>query len=235
VRWPVVIASALALVAGEPAWGMAWAEDTHLPFFHANRDWVLRRFESLERATPSDVTPARAWSFDPFADESALERLRSARAVFDSARTVGDLGRFRVELDSVLAAAGVAAARLDSLDRCFAAHLRTALEVTLAVKPSLDVERVQAWLDGTLVQERTLSATERAALAAGGVLEVVRRVVEPRAQTLEVRAWAAGAQNPSRTSLVVTPEPDRLAVVRLDFDSLQQPARTVQTVLGGTN
>src|SRR5262249_61131067 len=111
----------------------------------------------------------------------------------------------------------------------------TALEVPRAVNPSFDVERVRAGRDGTLVQERTLSAPERAALTAGGVLEVVRRVVEPRQQTLEVLAWAAGAQNPSRTTLVVAPEPDRLAVVRLDLDASQQPARAVQTVLGGTN
>ena len=222
---------ALALWAAEPA----AAAEAHLPFFNANRDWVLRRFEELQRPSNADLAPARAWSFDPFADESALARLRAAQAGLDSATTIGDLGGFRAALDRVLLDAAASGARLDSLDRCFARHLRTALEVTLAAKPAVDVERVEAWLDGTLVQQRTLSATERAALAAGGVFEVVRRVVEPRTQTLEVRAWSHGATEPSRTLLTVSPPPDQLSIVHLDLDSAQAPARTERTALGGGN
>ncbi len=228
--WHVALWCAAALGATA-----AHAEDPHLPFFHANRDWILRRFEGLERPQNTDLAPAQAWSFDPFADESALGRLRAAHAAFDSAQTVGDLGVFRATLDSLLASAVAAGARLDSLDQRFAAHLRTALEVTLATPPALEVERVEAWLDGKLVQEHTLSATERAALAAGGVLEVARRVVEPRPQTLEVRAWTRGVTEPSRTSLVVEPDPDQLAVVHLDLQSAAQPARTVRTALGSRN
>lgn len=227
IRW---IGAVLFLAAAPAA-----ADDAHLPFFNANRDWVLRRFEELERPENADLAPARAWSFDPFQDESALARLRAAGAVLDSATSVGDLGSFRAALDSVLADAAAAGARLDSLDRCFARHLRTALEVTLAAKASMDVERVEAWLDGTLVQQRTLSENERAALGAGGVFEVVRRVVEPRVQTLEVRAWIRGAAEPSRTTLVVSPVPDQLAVVHLDLESAQAPARAGQTSLGGGN
>jgi hypothetical protein len=228
--WAVVLACALAMGAS-----IAHAEAPHLPFFQANRDWILRRFEALERPDTADLAPARAWSFDPFADESALARLRAAHAAFDSAQTVGDLGLFRATLDSLLASATSAGARLDSLDQRFAAHLRTALEVTLATLPALEVERVEAWLDGRLVQQHTLSATERASLAAGGVLEVARRVVEPRRQTLEVRAWTRGAAAPSRTTLVVEPDPDRLAVVHLDLQAADQPARTVHTTLGSSN
>jgi hypothetical protein len=205
---------------------------THLPFFHANRDWVLRRFEALERAQPSDLGEARAWSFDPFTDESALARLRAARAAFDTAQALPDLGTFRVTLDSVLAATMTAAARLDSLDRMFAAHLRTALEVTLAAPSELDVERVEAWLDGTLVQQHVLSPAERAALQAGGVFEVVRRVVEPRMQRLEVHVWARGATAPSRTELDVDPEADKLTIFHLDLADAAQPARFQRTALG---
>src|SRR5262245_1320710 len=228
MRWMPSIVLVLVAWAAAPAWG----DDTHLPFFQANRDWVLRRFESLERLPLADLTPAQAWGFDPFLDESAAARLRAASAALDSARTVGDLGQFRAALDAVLEDAGLASSELDSLDRCFAAHLRTALEVTLATKSSLAVERVEAWLDGTLVQQHTLSDHERAAMAAGGVLEVVRRVVEPRAQTLEVHAWARGAQAPSRTTVRVDPAPDRLAIVHLDLESAQAPARAVHAALG---
>jgi hypothetical protein len=229
MRTPWIVLAALGLVAAEPAWG----ENAHLPFFHANRDWVLRRFESLEQPQGADLGNARAWSFDPFADESAYARLRSAQAALDSAQSAGDLAVFRAALDSVFAETLVAGARLDSLDRCFARHLRTALEVTLATKSSLDVERIEAWLDGTLVQQRTLNELERAALAAGGVLEVVRRVVEPRSQTLEVHTWSPGAAAPARTTVVVEPEPDRLAVVHLQLESPQQPARALHAALGG--
>jgi hypothetical protein len=220
-----------AAVAGSLASGSA-AGEGHLPFFHANRDWVLRRFEALERPEQTDLAPARAWSFDPFADESALARLHAARAAFDSAQTLADLGTFRATLDSVLAATLGAGARLDSLDRAFAAHLRTALEVTLGTPAGLEVERVEAWLDGTQVQQRALSDSERAALRAGGVLEVLRRVVEPRAQKLAVHVWSRGAAAPSRTDIVVDPEPDRLTVFHLDLADPSQPARFQRTALG---
>jgi hypothetical protein len=146
---------------------------------------------------------------------------------------LADLGVFRGALDSLLGAAELTGARLDSLDRCFARHLRTALEVTLASKATLDVERVEAWLDGALVEQHALSTEERAALAAGGVLEVMHRVVEPRSQALEVRAWTRGTAAPSTTALVVQPVPDQLSIYHLDLESAQSPARSVRSSLGG--
>jgi hypothetical protein len=224
----------LAVVLALPAAASA-GDAPHLPFFGANRDWVLRAFEGLKKpAAPADAS-ARAWSFDPFADASAWQKLQAVRASLDSATTLGDLGAFRGALDSLLLAAQASGGRLDSLDRCFARHLRTALEVTLATKPSLDVERVEAWLDGTLIEQHALSAEERAALAAGGVLEVLHRVVEPRAQALEVRAWTRGAAAPSSTALVVDPSPNQLSIVHLDLDAAQSPARSVRSTLGGSD
>lgn len=224
------------MLAGACLWlasGPAGAEEAHLPFFRAHRDWLLRAFESLERAPlPPDAT-ARAWSFDPFADESAAQRLAAVRASLDTATTLGDLEVFRVALDSLLDDAARAGARLDSLDWTFAAHLRTALEVTLAAPADLDVERVEAWLDGLPVARHELGPEERAALAAGGIFEVVHRVVEPRAQALEVRAWTRGRAEPSSTMLVVDPTPDRLAIVQLHLTDARAPARLVLSTLGG--
>jgi hypothetical protein len=225
------LAVGLLLVAGGGR--PAAADEAHLPFFEANRDWLLRAFEALPRPDAAPDARARAWSFDPFADASALAALQAVRAGLDTATTLADLGPFRTALDSLLAAAETQAGRLDDLDRRFAAHLRTALEVTLAVRPQIDVERVEAWLDGVLVQQHTLSPEERAALAAGGALEILRRVVEPRAQSLEVRAWAAGDVEPSRTALVVDPAPDILTIWHLDLDSARSPARLQRTALGG--
>jgi hypothetical protein len=213
--------------------GGAAAEDAHLPFFHANRDWILRAYENLPRPSAPADAGARAWSFDPFADASAAARLAAVRASLDSATTLSDLGTFRSALDSLLATAVAAGARLDDLDLRFAAHLRTALEVTLASREKLALERVETWLDGVLVHEHTVSEYERAALAAGGVLEVLRRVVEPRPQALEVRAWTRGDTAPSCTLVTIEPTPDVLTICHLDLDKAGQPARSVRATLGG--
>jgi hypothetical protein len=215
------------------ALGAAQGSEPHLPFFQENRDFLLRAWEKLPQAVPAPADSSRRWSFDPFADASARARLSAVRSSLDSAATLEDLGAFRAALDSLLGDTQRAAARLDGLDASFAAHLRTALEVTLATKPGLDVERVEAWLDGTLVQQHTLSDAERSALDAGGILEVCRRVVEPRAQQLEVRAWTRGHAECSRTPALVDPTPDLLTICHLDLDSALGPARVARAALGG--
>jgi hypothetical protein len=219
----------LLVLCAAPAFG----EEQHLRFFAANRDWLLRAFEALPKNAPAPGDAARAWSFDPFADASALAAIRAAGASLDSAATLADLDAFRTSLDSLLAAASASAARLDDLDRRFAAHLRTVLEVTLAAPEGLAIERVEATLEGTTVQQHVLDPSERAALAAGGVLEVLRRVVEPRAQDVEVRVWTAGAAEPSCTRFTVEPPPDVLSICHLDLESSAKPARLVRTALGG--
>jgi len=223
----------LALLIAMACAGVARADDAHLPFFNANRDWVLRAYEALPRPTTASNTAARAWSFDPFADSTAVARLAAVRASLDSAVTLSDLGTFRSALDSLLASAVAAGTRLDELDMRFAAHLRTALEVTLATKKDLGIERVETWLDGICVHAHDVTETERAALAAGGVLEVLRRVVEPRTQALEVRAWTRGAAAPTCTALSVEPVRNVLSVCHLDLDKAGQPARLVRATLGG--
>jgi hypothetical protein len=210
-------------------------DEAHLPFFRANRDWVLRALESLKQPIAAPGAGTRAWNFDPFADASAYARLRAVQASLDSATTLGDLGVFRAALDSLLAVAVRSGARLDSIDYCFASHLRTSLAVTLATPKDVDLERVEALLEGQPVLQHELSVEERAALAAGGVLQLVHRVVEPRAQNLEVRAWTKGAPAPSRTEVPIDPDPDRLSVYHLDLVEPQAPARYVRTTLGGTD
>ncbi len=211
--------------------GTAHADDeAHLRFFLQNRNFLVQTFErlSIDDASASD---RRAWDFDPFAVWEAEQALQAVRAALDTADTPEHLGAFRASLDSLLAAAQAAATRLDDLDRRFAAHLRTAVEVTLATSQSVRLERVEARLDGETTGATVLSAEERAALAAGGVLEVLRRVVEVRPQTLEVRWWLAGDPVAREKIEIISPVADSLLRIHLDLAGTE--AKLVQTLPGG--
>jgi hypothetical protein len=205
----------------------------HLHFFRQNRDFVLRAFERLPRFETDPSDSARGWDFDPFAEWAVLERVQAVRAALDTASTPTDLGHFRATLGDLLDEAAAAAARLDDLDHRFAAHLRTACEVTLASAGNIDVQRIDAWLDGEHVATHATSPEERAALAAGGVLEVVRRVLEPRTQDLTMKVWIAGRPEPLDLAHAVEPVPDALVRLHVELSSGDEP-RVVQTTLGGS-
>jgi hypothetical protein len=225
------LVAVLVLAASAIRVGTANADDeTHLRFFLQNRNFLVQAFErlSVDDASPS---ARRAWDFDPFAAWEADQALQAVRAALDTADTPEHLGAFRQSLDSLLVAAQAAAARLDDLDRRFAAHLRTAVEVTLATNQSVRLERVEARLDGETTGETLLSVEERAALAAGGVLEVLRRVVEVRPLTLEVRWWLVGDAVPREKTEIIAPVAD--ALLRIHLDLAGNEAKLVQTLPGG--
>jgi hypothetical protein len=204
--------------------------ESHLRFFRQNRDFILRAFEALPRAPAGPADSARAWAFDPFAAGSVQERVRAVRAALDTASAPEHLGAFHDALGALLDDVGAAGTRLDDLDSRFRAHLRTSMEVTLAAAGP-GVERVEAWIDGEPAAEHVLAEPEKAALAAGGVLEVLRRVAEPRTQNLEVRVWLAGRSDPVRCVQTVSPVLDALVCVRLDLDGANAPIRVHQTTL----
>jgi hypothetical protein len=206
------------------------APESHLQFFRQNREFILRAFEALPREPSAPTADARAWAFDPFAAGSVQERVRAVRAALDTATTPEQLGAFHNALGGLLDEVGAAGTRLDDLDSRFRAHLRTSMEVTLAAAGA-GVERVEASIDGEPAAEHVLSEPEKAALAAGGVLEVLRRVAEPRPQNLEVRVWFAGRSEPVRCVQAVTPVVDALVCVRLDLDGANAPIRVHQTTL----
>jgi hypothetical protein len=204
----------------------------HLRFFKQNRDFLLRAIERLGTEATAPGGARRSWDFDPFAEWSAQARMDAVRAALDTAAAPEHLGSFRAALDSLLAEAEAAAARLDTLDQRFAAHLRTAVEVTLATGKKVRLQRVEARLDGEPVMDRALSPEERAALDAGGILEVLRRVVEVRPQTLEVRLWVDGDPEPRLATHVIAPVPDAVVRVHLDLAGAEAP-KPVESVLGG--
>jgi len=210
----------------------AAGEDTHLRFFKRNREFILRAFESQPRQPAGATDRVQSWDFDPFAPGSVQARVQGVRAALDTATTPEHLVAFRDAVGGLLDDAGAAGTRLDDLDRRFRAHLRTAVEVTLAATARADVERVEAWLDGQPATAFALAGTERAALAAGGVLEVLRRVVEPRAQSLEVHVWLSGHAEPVRIVQPVSPVADALVCLRLEVEGVGAPIRVQQTTLG---
>ena len=229
-RWLWLTAAlASSLLVGRGAG--AGEADGHLEFFRQNRDFLLRAFERLPEAGTAAPTQ-RHWDFDPFAAWDAREHMRSARAALDTAAAPEDLQQFHLALGALLEEAQAAAVRLDDLDRRFAAHLRTAVEVTLAAEKKVQVERLEASLDGEPAVACTLSAPERAALQAGGIVEVLRRVVEVRPQPLEVRWWVRGDPQPRQATHVLTPVPDALVRVHLEVPAAARAVTPVQSTLG---
>jgi hypothetical protein len=70
---------------------------------------------------------------------------------------------------------------------------------------------------------------------AGGVLEVVRRVVEPRDQDLRVHAWIAGSDTPMVVQTRVQPQPDRVLRLHLDIERPDAPIRIAPSTFGGSH
>lgn len=225
--WTLLLLLAVAL----PTRG-AQADAAHLRFFKQNRDFLLRAFERAHSQQPTNGT-LQAWNFDPFAEWSVHERVQAARAALDTATAPEHLGTFHAALGDLLVAADSAASRLDDLDRRFAAHLRTAVEVTLDADEHVDLQRIEAHLDGAPVVDMAVSEVERRALAAGGVLEVLRRVVEVRPQNLLLRWWVAGDTNPRELQQELSPVPDALVRVHVHVPASTAEAGVVQSTLGG--
>ena len=221
----------LLLLGGLSALSHADSKDQHLPFFHENRAFILRAWESSEMTRNEVKEDARGWDYDPFAAWNAEDAVREARALFDSATTPDDLGKFHASLDSLLDEMQRAAERLDDLDFRFAEHVRTGLEVTLAAPHKLDIVRVEADVEGKMTLQHDLSGAERAALVEGGILEVLRQAVEPRPHEIEVRAWVRGQEQPSVTRLEFHPTPNELVRVHLQLKNSHEPAQQQRTLV----
>jgi hypothetical protein len=217
------------LVVGWCVLAPAESRRSHLPFFHENRAFILQAWEMSDIDRHNVKEDTRGWDFDPFADWNAEAAVREARALFDSATTPDDLGRFHASLDSLLEAMRLAAARLDDLDFRFSEHVRTGLEVTLAAPHKLDIVRVEADVEGVVTLQHDLTGAERAALVAGGILEVLRQAVEPRQHDIEVRTWVRGQEQPSITHVVFHPTPNELVRVHLQLQNAHEPAQQQRT------
>jgi hypothetical protein len=198
-----------------------------LRFFGANRDYLRAELDRLR--TNAVRVKGDATAIDPrflaygemiaaanAAGDSAAsaDSARSGRELFAS---VTELGGLESELDQMDRAMARQRDRLGVLQRDFAGEQRTALAVVLsgwpgdAAPPSLVIS-----LDDGTQQTVSLTPEQRDALRAGGAVQVMHRLVEPREQVIGVTL--AGAPAPGW--LEFEPVRDRLNLLRLDLSRL---------------
>lgn len=198
-----------------------------LRFLTANRDYLRAELDRLR------VGPARqkgdAVALDPrflrYADMvAAAGQAGEAAARADSAlagrglfASVTDLGQLENELDLLDHALAAQRDRLAVLQADFAGEQRTALAVVLSGWPESGAPPSLTFsLEDGSQESVTLTSGQMDALRAGGAVQVLHRLVEPREQAFAV-AFGAGA---APGWLELEPARDRLNLLQLDLSRL---------------
>lgn len=207
-----------------------------LRFLRENKDFIRARVDRLRETLVT--REGGAGPVDP-RFLAYRELLASAGAARDTAAATEDARR-RHELFASITELGVLEAQLDVMDRELAAQRdrlatlqedftgrqRTALVVVLSGWPADAPERFTLALEQLEPVAVTLDASQRAALAAGGVVEVFHGFVEPREQVVELRldggAWPAASPG----FVTLTPERNRILMLRLDLAGAQATGGT---------
>ena len=198
-----------------------------LRFLHANKDYLRAE---LDRLRPKLVkVDLAAGVIDPrflrYGDMiAAAHAAGDSAAVADSARSgrelfasVTDLGSLESELDQLDRALTGQRDRLGVLQADFAGDQRTALAVVLSGWPgeSAPLSLTLTLEDGTR-EAVSLSPEQRDALRAGGAVQVMHRLIEPRDQLFAVTFGETSAPG----WLLLDPARDRLNLLRLDLSRL---------------
>lgn len=197
-----------------------------LRFLAANRDYLRAE---LDRLRTSDVrVRGEAAAIDPrflrygemvaaahAAGDSAAaaDSARAARELFAS---VTELGRLEDELDLLDRALARQRERLAVLQEDFTGEQRTTLAVVLSGWPGDAGPRALAIAleDGTR-ESVSLSPEQLDALRAGGAVQVMHRMIEPREQALGLELGGAAPG-----WLQLEPARDRVNLLRLDLGRL---------------
>lgn len=198
-----------------------------LRFLGANRDYLRAELDRLRAANVR--VRGEAAAIDPRFLRYG-EMVAAARAAGDSAAaadstrsgrelyaSVTELGELESELDQLDRALARQRERLAVLQSDFAGEQRTALAVVLGGWPgdSAPPALTLTLEDGT--QEAvSLSPEQLGALRAGGAVQVLHRMIEPREQVLAVALGDAAAPG----WLQLDPARDRLNLLRLDLSRL---------------
>jgi hypothetical protein len=145
---------------------------------------------------------------------AAADSARSGRELFAS---VTELGSLESELDQLDRALGRQRDRLAVLQADFAGDQRTSLAVVLSGWPGDSPPQALTLTleDGTL-EAVSLSPQQLDALRAGGAVQVLHRLIEPRDQLFAVAFGASAAPG----WLQLDPARDRLNLLRLDLSRL---------------
>jgi hypothetical protein len=198
-----------------------------LRFLGTNRDYLRAeldrlRVKSVQLHGDADAIDPRFLRYGEMVAEARAAG--DSAAVADSARagrelfaSVTDLGVLETELDQMDRALAGQRDRLAILQADFAGDQRTALAVVLSGWPGdgAPASLTLSLEDGT--QEAiTLTPAQLDALRAGGVVQVLHRLIEPREQAFAVAFGAASAPG----WLELDPARDRLNLLRLDLSRL---------------
>lgn len=145
---------------------------------------------------------------------AAADSARAGRELFAS---VTELGSLEGELDLLDRALAAQRARLDVLQADFTGDQRTALAVVLSGWPgdASPAGLVFSLEDGTR-ESVSLTDEQRAALRAGGAVQVLHRLVEPRDQVFAIEFGEAGTPG----WIQLEPARDRLNLLRFDLSRL---------------
>lgn len=198
-----------------------------LRFLRANKDYLRAE---LDRLRPKIVQSHQAAGvIDPrflrYGDMVASARAAGdSAAAADSARSgrllfasVTELGGLESELDGLDRALAAQRDRLGVLQADFAGDQRTALAVVLSGWPGdAAPQALTLTLEDGTRETVSLSVEQRDALRAGGVVQVMHRLIEPRDQLFAVTF----GENSAAGWLLLDPARDRLNLLRLDLTKL---------------
>ena len=198
-----------------------------LRFLGANRDYLRAeldrlRVQSVKRNGDAVAIDPRFLKYGDMivaanaagAVAAAVDSARAGRLLFAS---VTDLGMLEFELDQMDRALAAQRDRLAVLQADYAGDQRTALAVVLSGWPGDSAPRsLTVSLEDGTQETVTLSPAQVDALRAGGAVQVLHRLIEPREQAFAVAFGAGSAPG----WLELEPARDRLNLLRLDLSRL---------------
>ncbi|HET6462990.1 MAG TPA: hypothetical protein VFH33_04250, partial [Candidatus Krumholzibacteria bacterium] len=113
-------------------------------------------------------------------------------------------------------------ARLLWLEKDFLGHQETALVIVIRGLPAHDLPTGIAIGEENEVTHVTLSESDRASLAQGGIAQIYHEFVEPRAHALQVKL-EGGAWDTRPAAIITLEAPrDRLTFLELDLSRPEQ-------------
>lgn len=198
-----------------------------LRFLAANKDYLRAELDRL-RVRDVSVRGAAA-AIDPrflrYGEMvAAAHAAGDSAAVADSARagrelfaSVTELGSLEDELDLLDRALAGQRARLGELQSGFTGEQRTTLAVVLSGWPAADGPgALEFTLEDGTHEAVSLTDAQREALRAGGAVQVLHRLVEPREQVFAVTFGDAATPG----WLQLEPARDRVNLLRFDLSRL---------------